>query len=114
MASTSSKLSPPKRLALAAGPLRLVVSFIVPAVAFLVLRWSFIFMRDADANKVLIAVVALVFGVGAVWALYLLTTTWWDFFPVDYAISYAHSCSWGRQWSSWVSTCSTRPSVPSS
>ena len=73
MASTRNKLSPPKRMVLAGGPLRIVVSFIVPVVAFLALRWSFIFMRDADANKILIGVVALVFGVGAVWALYLLT-----------------------------------------
>jgi alpha-glucoside transport system permease protein len=71
--SSAKKLSPPRRLVLATGPTRIVVSLIVPVVAFLILRSSFIFMRDADANKVLIAVVALVFGVGAVWALYLLT-----------------------------------------
>lgn len=30
-------------------------------------------MRDADANKFLVAVVALIVGVGAVWAIYLIT-----------------------------------------
>jgi alpha-glucoside transport system permease protein len=71
----SGKLSPPRRLALSTGTgvLRIVASLVVPAITFFALRWSFIFMRDADANKILIAVVALVFGVGAVWALYLLT-----------------------------------------
>ena len=28
-------------------------------------------MRDADANKIIVAVIALVVGVGAVWVLYL-------------------------------------------
>lgn len=55
------------------GPLRIVVSLIVPVITFLVLRWSFIFMRDTEANKLLIGVVALVIGVGAVWALFLVT-----------------------------------------
>ena len=55
------------------GPLRIIVSFAVPVIAFLALRWSFIFMRDADANKFLVAIVALIVGVGAVWAIYLIT-----------------------------------------
>ena len=52
---------------------RIAVSLIVPVVAFFALRWSFNFMRDADANKILVAIVALIVGVGAVWVLYLLT-----------------------------------------
>ncbi|MCJ7569124.1 MAG: sugar ABC transporter permease [Anaerolineales bacterium] len=55
------------------GPLRIIVSLIVPVIAFLVLRWSFIYMRDTEANKLLIGLVALIIGVGAVWALYLIT-----------------------------------------
>jgi alpha-glucoside transport system permease protein len=55
------------------GPLHVIVSLIVPVVAFLVLRWSFIYMRDTEANKLLIGLVALIIGVGAVWALYLIT-----------------------------------------
>ena len=55
------------------GPLRLIVSFAVPVLTFLVLRWSFIFMRDADANKFVVGIVALIVGVGAVWAIYLIS-----------------------------------------
>ena len=58
---------------LTAGPLRILVSLIVPVAAFLALRWSFIYMRDTEANKLLIGAVALVVGVGAVWLLYLVT-----------------------------------------
>ncbi len=56
---------------LVVGPLRVGVALIVPVITFLLLRWSFDFMRDADANKIVVAVVALVVGVGAVWVLYL-------------------------------------------
>src|SRR3990172_7419407 len=55
------------------GILRVIISFIVPVITFLALRWSFTYMRDADANKFLVAVVALIVGVGAVWALYIIT-----------------------------------------
>ena len=55
------------------GPLRIAVSFIVPVLAFLGLRWSFIYMRDADANKFLVGAVALIVGVFGVWALFLIT-----------------------------------------
>jgi alpha-glucoside transport system permease protein len=54
-------------------PLRKIVSFAVPVITFIALRWSFIYMRDAEANKFLVAIVALIVGVGAVWALYLIT-----------------------------------------
>jgi len=73
---TTAHSEPPKRSlieTLTTGPLRVVVSLIVPVVAFVVLRWAFIFMRDAEANKILIGIVALIIGVGAVWALYLIT-----------------------------------------
>jgi alpha-glucoside transport system permease protein len=73
---TTAHSEPPKRSLieiLTTGPLRIVVSLIVPVVAFVVLRWAFIFMRDAEANKILIGIVALIIGVGAVWALYLIT-----------------------------------------
>jgi alpha-glucoside transport system permease protein len=58
---------------LLAGPLRVAVSFAIPVIAFFALRWSFIFMRDSEANKILIALVALVVGIFGVWALYLIT-----------------------------------------
>ena len=55
------------------GPLRVAVSFVVPVIAFLALRWSFIFMRNAEANKLTIGLVALTVGVFGVWALFLIT-----------------------------------------
>ncbi len=58
---------------LAAGPLRILISLIVPAITFLVLRWAFIFMRDTEADRLSIAIVALLIGVVGVWALYLVT-----------------------------------------
>jgi alpha-glucoside transport system permease protein len=58
---------------LTTAPLRIAISFIVPVIAFLALRQSFIFMRDAEANKVLVALVALIVGVVGVWLLYLVT-----------------------------------------
>ena len=53
--------------------LRLIVSLAVPVLTGIALWWSFTFMRDADANKFLVAIVALIVGVGAVWAIYLIT-----------------------------------------
>ncbi len=53
--------------------LRVIVSLVVPVLTGIALWWSFTYMRDADANKFLVAIVALIVGVGAVWALYLIT-----------------------------------------
>ncbi len=55
------------------GPLRVAVSFLVPVLAFLALRWSFIFMRDSEAPKLLIGLVAIIVGVGGVWVIFILT-----------------------------------------
>jgi alpha-glucoside transport system permease protein len=54
----------------AAYPMRIAISLVVPVVTFIVLRWSFIFMRDAEASKLVIAIVALLVGVGGVWVLF--------------------------------------------
>jgi len=58
---------------LAAGPLRVLISLVVPVITFLILRWAFIFMRDPEANKLSVGLVGLIIGVGAVWVLYLVT-----------------------------------------
>ena len=58
---------------LTTGPLRVLVSLMVPLIAFVVLRWAFIFMRDARADKLAIGLVGLAIGVGGVWVLYLVT-----------------------------------------
>jgi alpha-glucoside transport system permease protein len=68
---------------LTTGPLRIIISFVVPVVAFLALRWSFIFMRDVEADKVLIAIVALIVGVVGVWVLYLVTDNLVSVFPIS-------------------------------
>jgi alpha-glucoside transport system permease protein len=50
--------------------LRVVGALVVPVVAFAVLWLSFDFLREADANRFLVVGVALVVGVGGVFALY--------------------------------------------
>lgn len=65
------------------GPLRLIFSVAVPVVAFLVLRWAFVLLRDQDASKLVIGVVALVIGVGGVWVLYLLSYFVNEQLPLD-------------------------------
>jgi len=67
---------------LAATPFRIAVSLIVPVVTFLVLRWSFIFMRDSEASKFLIGIVALTIGVGGVWVLFAATNNLVSMLPV--------------------------------
>ncbi len=62
---------PPARTRLTAGPLRFLVALIVPVITLLVLRWAFIFMRDTEANRISVAVVGLILGVGGVWVLYV-------------------------------------------
>jgi len=72
--SASAETPPTSTLSnLTAGPLRIVVSLVVPVITFFLLRGAFIFMRDVNANKILVGIVALIIGVGGVWALYLVT-----------------------------------------
>jgi alpha-glucoside transport system permease protein len=68
---------------LTTGPLRVAVSFVVPVIAFLALRWSFIFMRDSEASKFLIGAVALVVGVFGVWVIYIVTNNLVSLLPAD-------------------------------
>ncbi|HDQ13253.1 MAG TPA: sugar ABC transporter permease, partial [Sediminispirochaeta sp.] len=53
---------------------RLLVSIFVPAITFLVLWGGFIFLRDSGAPQVVITVVAILWGVGGVAALYLVAS----------------------------------------
>jgi alpha-glucoside transport system permease protein len=75
MATTATAETPRPSVTtlLTTGPLRLLVSLVVPLITFLVLRWAFIYLRDTEANRISIAVVALIIGVAGVWALYLVT-----------------------------------------
>lgn len=52
---------------------RILISLVVPLVTFLVMWQIFIFLRDSDAPKLVIAVVAIVWGVGGVAGLFLLS-----------------------------------------
>lgn len=50
--------------------LRIVASLAIPIVAFFVLWLTFDFLRDAEANRVLVVIVAIVVGVFGIFALY--------------------------------------------
>jgi len=54
----------------ATGIARLVVSLVVPIVAFIVLYAGFTFLRDTNAPKIVIIVVAIAWGIGGVAMLY--------------------------------------------
>lgn len=45
---------------------RLGVSVLIPAIAFLVLRQGFLFLRDSNAPKLLIVLIAILWGVGGI------------------------------------------------
>lgn len=53
--------------------LRFFVAIAIPTITFLALWQAFLFMRDADAPKLFIAVIAMIVGVGGIWALYIST-----------------------------------------
>ncbi|RME42886.1 MAG: sugar ABC transporter permease [Caldilineae bacterium] len=52
---------------------RILISIFVPAVTFVVLWQGFIFLRDSEAPKWIVAIVAIVWGVGGVALLYLVS-----------------------------------------
>ncbi|HEY6698412.1 MAG TPA: sugar ABC transporter permease [Acidimicrobiales bacterium] len=66
------EVEPPARARQAAGltVLRVLGTLVIPVVAFAVLALSYDYLRDADANRLLLVGVALVVGVGGVFFLY--------------------------------------------
>ena len=62
-------ISPAGRVAVGIG--RLFVALAVPIIAFIVLWQGFLFLRESDAPKIVIAVVAVAWGVGGVALLYV-------------------------------------------
>jgi alpha-glucoside transport system permease protein len=50
--------------------LRLALAIVIPVIAFLVLYAGFLFLREGNAPKWLIAIIAIIWGVGGVAALY--------------------------------------------
>ncbi len=55
---------------LTVGPARVLVSLAVPVLSLLALYYSFIWLRDSEAPRLVIAAVAIVVGVGAVWLMF--------------------------------------------
>jgi alpha-glucoside transport system permease protein len=51
---------------------RILVSILIPLIAFIVLYQGFLFLRDSDAPKLVVAGVAIVWGVGGVLLLYFM------------------------------------------
>lgn len=71
---STSRLAPPNPLAwLMANLGRLALAVIVPAVTFFGLWQGFLFMRDSNAPKVLVAVVAILWGVGGAGLMYFVS-----------------------------------------
>jgi alpha-glucoside transport system permease protein len=70
--ATTSAVDEPRGLIASATTAlaRLVVSIVVPIVAFIVLYIGFTFLRDSNAPKLVIVGVAIVWGIGGVWMLY--------------------------------------------
>ncbi len=51
---------------------RLALALVIPLITFIVLWQGFIFLRDSEASKIVIVVVAIIWGVGGVAVLYFL------------------------------------------
>ena len=51
---------------------RILISVVVPVIFFLVMWAGFVWLRDAEANQILIAVVAIIWGVGGFAMLYVI------------------------------------------
>jgi len=52
---------------------RILISFFVPVITFLILWWVFIFLRDSEAPQIVIVLVAIIWGVGGVAVLYVVS-----------------------------------------
>jgi alpha-glucoside transport system permease protein len=64
--------------------LRLATAFAIPIAAFFLLWVTFDFLRDSDANRSIIVLVALVVGVGGVFLLFSATNRAVDYLPERY------------------------------
>ena len=64
---------------------RAVVSLVVPIVAFAVLYAGFLFLRDANAPKLVIVLVAIVWGIGGIGLLYLVSNWTVERLPGEWA-----------------------------
>lgn len=65
---------------------RIVVSVSVPLLTFIVLLVVFVYMRDSDAPKPVLAIIAIIWGVGGVLALYIVTNWLIQMLPVHWRL----------------------------
>jgi alpha-glucoside transport system permease protein len=63
---------------------RVIISLVVPVVTFLVMWRVFIFLRDGDAPKLVTVAVAIIWGVGGVAVLFLLSNWIVEQLPADW------------------------------
>jgi alpha-glucoside transport system permease protein len=87
MQNMQSKDSPVVRAMswLTTGIGRILVSLFVPAVTFLVLWQVFIFLRDSNAPQIVIVLVAIIWGVGGVAVLFLVSNWVVEQLPGEWA-----------------------------
>lgn len=77
MDTSSASKSSPEKFSLfewiIANVGRILISVFIPFVTFVILWQGFIFLRDSQANKILIAIVAILWGVGGVALLFVIS-----------------------------------------
>ena len=66
---------------------QILAAVVVPLVAFVVMWQGFIFLRDGDAPQIITVIVAIIWGVGGIWVLYLLANWVIDKLPDTLATS---------------------------
>ena len=66
---------------------QILAAVVVPLVAFFVMWQGFIFLRDGDAPQTITVIVAIIWGVGGIWVLYLLANWIIDKLPDTMATS---------------------------
>jgi alpha-glucoside transport system permease protein len=71
--------------ALAAGLGRVLISLFVPVLTFIVLWQGFVFLRSSEAPQLVLVIVAIVWGVGGVMALYLVANWLVEQLPKEWA-----------------------------
>ena len=82
---SASRSAPPSLASwLASGLGRLVLALAVPGLTFLGLWQGFLFLRDSDAPKLLIALVAIIWGVGGAGLLYLVSNWLVEQLPAEW------------------------------
>lgn len=69
----------------ATGLGRFLISLLVPVIAFLVMWQGFIFLRDGNAPKLVTVIVAIIWGVGGIGLLYVLSNWIVDQLPQGWA-----------------------------